>query len=58
MKYTIEDVLSIGIDNPTKFEDEFGIIYEATNGTLYVLGAIQPVHLTLEILNTKFTKVD
>jgi len=56
--YKLGEVLSIGIYKDTIFEDEFEIKYLSSNGTLYVLGAIQPVHLTLEILNTKFTKVD
>lgn len=56
--YKIGEVLDIGKNEPTKFKDEFGIVYKAKEGLLFIMDSDEPVHLTLEILNTKFTKVD
>lgn len=56
--YTIEEVLSIGMNKETIFEDEVGIIYKAKGGSLFVMGDTTPLELSLQILNAKFTKVD
>lgn len=55
--YTIEEVLSAGMDKEVIFEDEFEIKYSSDKGCLFQVGTGQQVYLTLDILNAKFTKV-
>lgn len=56
--YTTKEVLIIGMNKETIFEDEFEIKYLSKGGALFLLEDTQPVNLSLDILNAKFTKVD
>lgn len=56
--HTAKEVLSIGMNKETIFEDEFGIKYSSDKGSLFQVGTAEQVYLTLDMLNAKFTKVD
>lgn len=55
--YTVAEVLSIGMNKETIFEDEFEIVYKAKGGMLFIVNVDEPVRLSLDILNAQFTKV-
>ena len=56
--YTIGEVLSIGTYEPTLFKDEFEIVYKAKDGFLFTVDEEVPVRISLDIINTEFTKVE